>query len=78
MKKSEKIYIPTINGAIVEYVGNCEMKTIGEYAYDIEAGYIAYRYGNGKARRFDGTLEDFVSTLPWNVDCFGDVRTVCI
>ncbi len=34
-------------------------KVVGEYAHDIMANYTAVRFGNGKAKRVNGSFEYF-------------------
>lgn len=36
-----------------------ENRLAGEYCADIEGQYVAYRLGDGKARRYEGSLEQF-------------------
>lgn len=75
MRRREELFVACMVGYILKYGNNGGVKVIGEYAYDMEADYVAYRFGNGKARRFDGDVDEFAQTLPHNVDCTVDYKT---
>jgi len=36
---------------------------VGEYAWNIKCGYIAYRFGDGKAGRAECSLEHFAKVM---------------
>lgn len=69
--------INVLYGRILDFGEN---KQVGDYVYDIEANYIAYRYyeNGGKARRFDGNTDQFLASLPVWCDITEDIGTARI